>query len=61
MEILIFTVVDVRSHITFLVAMVTDHTSTPPPQVSLPVRKETIVGAFYPDIEEGGRVHFGLI
>lgn len=43
LEILTFTPVSVRSHITLLVAMVTDHTSsptpTPPsPQISLPVR-----------------------
>lgn len=38
MEILIFTAVNVRSHITPPVPMVTDHNSSPPPQVSLPVR-----------------------
>lgn len=40
LEILTFTPVSVRSHITLLVAMVTDHTSSPPPpsQIALPVR-----------------------
>lgn len=44
MEILIFTAVNVRSHITLMVAMVTDHTSSPPPQASLPVRVICNVG-----------------